>query len=487
MHIRHYFLSLFCLFVVGVVSAQKSGKPAPKGHDIRVRLTNYESGELVLGFYFGDKPYVKDTARIGPDGYFRFSADTLLPCGVYLLVTKPDNSFIQVLLDDKNQQLTLTTDYKDAVAKMQVKGSEDNARFYAYLQYLGKMRPEADTLRAQMLRAAGNKADSLRFAAQIEAIDKQVRKYQKDLLEKYPQSMSAKIIRASLDVEIPDNLQGTDEKETQQKKYYWYRAHYFDNMDLADPCMLRSPVMHGRIEQYIGKVIPQHPDSINAELDRVLRLIRPSNETFKFYLIHYLNHYAKSNIVGMDACYVHLAKNYYCTGSATWANKEDLEKICDNANRLEPLLVGKKAPNLTIKDRSGKPVTLWEVDAPFTVLFFWDPECGICKKSAPFMVDFAKKYKEQGVKVIAICTAVTDKAPECWKSVEEKGFTDDLFINLNDPFLQSRYKTLYDVRTTPQIYVLDRDKEILVKRIGAEQLLQVMDDIIKFNQERKGR
>ena len=106
------------------------------------------------------------------------------------------------------------------------------------------------------------------------------------------------------------------------------------------------------------------------------------------------------------------------------------------------------------------------------------------------MVEFAEKFKDRGVKVFAVCTAVAktaeDKdAPDCWKGVEEKGFKDELFMNMTDPFIRSRYKTLYDVQTTPQIFVLDRTHKILMKRIGAEQLIKVMEELMKFESEKK--
>ena len=90
--------------------------------------------------------------------------------------------------------------------------------------------------------------------------------------------------------------------------------------------MLRSPVLHGKIMQFVDKFTLPHPDSINIALDYVLSKLKTAPENYKYYLIHFLNEYAKSNIVGMDACYVHLAKNYYCNGGAPWVKKEELEK-----------------------------------------------------------------------------------------------------------------------------------------------------------------
>jgi len=64
--------------------------------------------------------------------------------------------------------------------------------------------------------------------------------------------------------------------------------------------------------------------------------------------------------------------------------------------------------------------------------------------------------------------------------LEEKEFSDDLFFNVYDPYIRSKYKTVYDVQTTPQIFILNRNHEILMKRIGAEQLGEVMEQVMKL-------
>jgi thiol-disulfide isomerase/thioredoxin len=456
---------------------------AQKGFKIKAKLANYPTQELVLGFHYGDKQYVKDTVSIGNDGYFTFQADTLMPCGVYLLVLKPDNNFIQILMD-ADQDFTIDTDVKDIVGKMKVNGSTDNEHFYEYLKYLGDLRPKADTLKAQLDRSRKVAADSIRLTNALGDLDKDVKKYQASIIKKHPGTVTAKIVNAALEPALPE-FDEKDDKELQRKRYLWYKAHYFDNIDIADPCMLRGPVMHGKVDYYMNKMTPQHPDSLCNAVDYILNRTKSNQENFKYFLIQFLNTYAKSNIVGFDAVYVHLVKKYYEKGLAPWTKKEDLDKIVDNANRLEPILIGKIAPNITVKTKDNKPIALWDVDADYTVLFFWDPECGHCKKAAPFMVEFAKKFKDRGVKIFAVCTAVTDKAPDCWKSVEEKEFSDLLFLNTFDPYIQSKYKTLYDVRTTPQIFILDRKHEILMKRIGGEQMSDVMEEVMKFQDEKK--
>ena len=65
----------------------------------------------------------------------------------------------------------------------------------------------------------------------------------------------------------------------------------------------------------------------------------------------------------------------------------------------------------------------------------------------------------------------------CWDVVDERGM--DIWINANDPYLRSRFKQIYDVRVTPQVFVLDSEKKIVMKKIGVEQLSGVMDHLFE--------
>ena len=73
-----------------------------------------------------------------------------------------------------------------------------------------------------------------------------------------------------------------------------------------------------------------------------------------------------------------------------------MKKIIDNANTLEPLLIGKVAPDIRLETREGEPMQLHDIQAPLTVLYFWRYDCGHCKKSAPKMKEFYEAYKDKG-------------------------------------------------------------------------------------------
>ncbi|MCO6479058.1 MAG: redoxin domain-containing protein [Phaeodactylibacter sp.] len=450
------------------------------GHQVSVKLKNYNEQELFLGYHYGDKQYLQDTVQKNADGFFVFEGDEPLPPGVYLVVMAPDNKYFQLLVTNEEQKFKVFADAENPTVGIRFENAPDNKLFYEYLAFLEEKKPMADRLAAEM-ESAESEAEKQALQDKRSRIDEEVREFQEALIRKSPRSLTAAIIKANLPADIPE-FKGTEE-DVQLKRWRYSQEHYFDNLDLADPRMLRTPFLFQRVDYFVHKLQVQHPDTIAKAIDYVLERMKPAEETFKFYLIHFLNEYARSNIVGMDAVYVHLVNNYYANGLAPWTEEEQLKKILDNAKALEPLLIGKIAPNIRLEKRDGTPIELHNIESEYIVLYFWRYDCGHCKKSTPDLKAFYEKYKDKGVEIVAVCAKFTDEIPDCWKYVDENEIGD--WLHTIDTYHRSRYMTVYNIKSTPQIYILDRNKEIISKRIGAEQLEEVMDRIIEMRKEGK--
>lgn len=296
---KHLIVLIFCAF--GVLLS------AANGFEIKVKLNNYKEKELYFGYHFADKQYLRDTAQLGSDGYFTFSGDKELEGGIYLMIMPPDKKYFQILINKGDQHFTLVTDADQYLEKMKVKGSTENKIFFDYMSFLASRRPYADSLRTMLtkLDKAKDKTEYDRVDGLLNGIDKTVSDLQQKIIRENKASLTAEIIRASRDLDIPE-FPGVDAKDLQLVKYYYYRDHYFDNVNMSDTRMLRTPLLHGKIDYYLTKLVPQHPDSISIGIDRILGLLKENAEGFKFYTVHFLNHYAKSEFVGMDAVYVHI-------------------------------------------------------------------------------------------------------------------------------------------------------------------------------------
>ena len=473
MNIRLFVLSFF---MIGFCLT-----PSYASYEIKVTVDGYDEDQAMLGYYFGDKQYIKDTALVDKKGMFVFEGDESLKPGVYIVVLQPNNDFFQLLIPDENQHFEVRTNLENTVEHFSTKnGPDENQHFYKYLKFLGEKRPAADSIRA-LFESETDEEKKTRWRKELADLNASVLDFQHAYIKKHDGSLVAKLISAGLDVEIPE-FEGTEE-DVQKKRFLYYRNHYFDRVDMEDERLIRSPFLFQKIDYYMNSLNAPIPDSITRALDYILTRVESAEETFKFCLVHYLNQYAQSKIVGMDGVYVHLVENYYLKGKAEWVDEETMAKLEKNAKTLKPILVGKIAPDIELQKEDGSQLRLHELESEYTVLFFWAPDCGHCEKATPKLIEFYNSYKDKGVEVLAICSKVGDKVDTCWKHAREKGM--DIWLNAADPVLKSRYKQLYDVKSTPMIYVLDSKKEIISKRIGAEQLGEVMDQIILFEQKKK--
>ena len=485
---NRFFLFSFFLFLFGQQLV------AQDGYQIKVKIDGFQEKEAYLGYHLLDKQYIRDTVQINDKGELVFEGSNELAGGVYLLIMPPENQYFPLLISEGEQHFTMETKLDDPFANMNIKGSEDNKMYYKYMEYLSQKVPQKNKLFEEIKAAGSDEAKKSTIKKQLETLDEEVRLYHKNLVDKFPKAFTSLLAKSRIEIEEPQ-FKGDDQKK-QMQRYYFFKEHWFDNYSLDDNRMLRSPDLFKRVDYYMEKLTPQVPDSISISLDKVLGLMSGSPETYKYYLGHYLNKYIKSKVVGMDAIYVHLVENYYSDPAKTdWVEDEQRGKMVDNAKTLKPILIGKKAPDIKMKKRDESEISLHEVNSKYTVLVFWEPDCGHCKKTMPSLKDFYAKFKPQGVEVFGVCTKKYDKetkleeVEKCWQFLDENEMND--WINTIDPFLRSRYYQKYDVTSTPRIFILDENKEILVKGIGKEQLEEVMDQIIKIEQEKmdkeKGR
>lgn len=458
------FLLSFCLPVL-----------SQKGYEIKVNLSSYTEDVLYLAYHYGNKQYLKDTVNRQADGSFLFAGNEPLDPGTYILVMAPDNFTLDFQVGKDEQHFGLTLDRENTVGTVEVTGvSRENELFFDYLKFLQEKRDEAEKI-SEKDSGTGNKKSEAKRQKRMDGLTKKVKAYQTKLISDNSGSLTAAIVRASLNMEYPD-FEGS-EQEKQTKLWRYAQAHHFDNIDLADQRMLRTAVLQSKVDYFIQKLQIQHPDTISQAIDQVLAQMKPAEETYQFFVIHFLNEYAKSKIIGMDAVYVHMVENYYTGGKAPWVDSGQLEKILDNAARLKPLLIGKTAPNIRLSYPDGSEFDLHDVEAEYTILYFWRYDCEHCKTSTPDLAEFYKRFKDKGVKMLAVCTKGPGELQGCWDYADEMEL--DGWIMASSASGRSVDRGPFRVRSTPQIFVLDKNKVIKSKRLGASQLAEVVSGLMK--------
>ena len=472
MHRITLVFSLLMLFTIQLLNAQNH-------HEIKVQIKDFQEKELYLAVNYGEKQYLQDTAVVNDAGEFVFAGPDTLKPGIYLVVLPPNNNYLQVLVTDENQKFSLKTDTLDLSLNASFEGSLDNTLFYEYLKFISAKGKEAEPLRKMKEGLKEGDPNFDMAQKKLVEMDKEVTKYQEWLITEHPKTFTAAIVKSNMNIDIP-KFEGT-QNEQMEKEWRFRQQHHFDNIDLGDQRLLRTPFLFQRVDYFVNKLHVRHPDSMAVAIDYVLAKMKPAPETYRYYVSHFLTMFATSKYVGMDAGYVHMVDKYYRTGEADWVEEEQLKKFIDEADKLKPVLIGKKAQNITLQKKDGTPVTLYDIKTPYTILYFWRYDCPACKKSTPHMKKFYENFKDRGVTLLAVCAKTQDEVPPCWEYIDDNEIGD--WLHTVDPYMRSRYNTKYNMRSTPQMFILDENKEIISKGIGAEQLEEVMDKIIKAREQ----
>jgi len=288
--------------------------------------------------------------------------------------------------------------------------------------------------------------------------------------------------------------------------YYDHRAHYWDHFDLNDPRIVRVPVFANKLEEYM-KRFPQFPDTINKAADDLIARINDP-EVFKYTVHTWTHKYETSDIMGMDAVFVHMAQTYYCPAPGRpsrtpWMDDEKLTKLCERARKLAPLTIGTLSKNLILPDTTEQQwVNMHRLPNEFLVLVFWDPHCGVCKKELPALYEvYRDSLRPMGVEVVAVAKAVEESLMRDWKKfIREKGLdwvnmaltktvydearTDaSKYIPKYTTIESLNYADTYDVYSTPKVFLLDGERRIVGKQLTPEQMV----DLVKRFQEANAR
>jgi thiol-disulfide isomerase/thioredoxin len=424
------------------------------GYEIKVTVKGLSDSTCQLAYYFGDKQYIKDSAKADTKGNLIFKGPEDLPGGIYMVVLPGKKYF-----------------------DMKVKGSKDNEIFYDYLRWISIRGKQAEELKKELEANKTNPTKSKEIKDKQAGIDAEVKQYKNDVLAKHPTMLLSAIFKASTDPEVPEPPKNPDGSIDSLFRYRYFRAHYFDNINMKDDRLLRTPVFAPKIKQFVERILPQHPDSICAGAKKMIDLTDEKSEIFKYLVFYITNTYEKSNIMGMDAVFVCMAEQYYLSGKAFWVDSAQTEKIRERVNALKPCLIGKQAYNMRMYKPDFQQVSLNEVKNKYTIIYFWDPSCGHCQKVTPKLSEFYKTNKEKfDVEVFGVY--IETDTTEWFKYIKEKELT---WLNVADLTLKTNFRAYYDIYSTPVIYVLDRNKKIIAKRIDVENLVDFLTNYSKQN------
>jgi len=460
-----------------------------------LKAPDFAGQEVILAEYFANRMVPKDTAQISLLGEAEFSGEKFFQGGMYVIYFN-SNYYFDLLLDhyDQEQVFTVSVDSSDLVNKTRFDGSENNILFYQYKRYLGKQRKQQIKLRDE-LAAAKNISDSSWISTEMDKLNNETKKHIETLILNKDGTFFSTFLNAMKENNAPEEIVRGTQRQKDSIKYVFYKDHYFDKFAISDIRLLHTPIYENKIKSYINRIAPQHPDSLIVAIDYMVEQSRAHEEVFRYILITIFNNFAESKMMGMDKVYFHIAEKYYIP-EATWSDEEFISKLKDNLEKNKATFIGNIAPDFELKgipkehfamaamDTTikkdpyvGSTFNLSDVSAEFTILYFWEADCGHCKKSTPKLYEVFQKYEDKDVKVLAVHVINSIEGKEKWVDfVNEYEILD--WVNCWSPH-SNDFRDDYNMLSFPQLYLLDKDKKIIAKGIGPEQAGDILEKFLK--------
>jgi hypothetical protein len=443
-----------------------------QGYSITLRAPQYKSGIAYLTYRMGRNLNVADSAAMSNRGIALFKGKEKLPGGIYVVVFPGKRLSVDFLLD-KPQMISITVDTTDLLNKTKVTGSPENDVYVTYQQYVAVKGKQLQDARTAYM-AATNAKDSALHEANYNRYNKDLNDYRANLMKTKPKSMMAVLFNAMQEPEVPVKKPVTQTDSV--VNYRYYKDHYWDGVSFMDDRIIRTPFFLPRLERYYREVLIQAADTLIKDMDYKLLLARSSPEMYKFLLNWLTDEYINPKYMGQDAIFVHLFEKYHAQGVSKWLNEKQMQAISRRAYMLMENLIGAKAANLEMIDSTGKPRSLYDVQADYTVVCFWDPTCGHCKEDVPKIDSvYRASWQKHNVKIYAMLTE--DVKTEWVNYIKAHQLNDWIHVyqtkqmaDADNAAQRPSFRQSYDVTVTPKLYLLDKDKKIIAKNLGWQQL-----------------
>ncbi len=482
----------FLTFLISTVSFSQK---------MKFKVFGQKDTTVFLVKYYGKGLFYADTAEIKNE-VVEFDGTNQVP-GIFALLL-PQQKYFEFIYN--NEDINIETTAPDFVNQMKVKKSEENKVFIDYMKFLNVKRTEANKMSDERMKLKKDDPIYKDLTAKMDAVSKEVVAYQKNLIATNDTKLVSKIVKMGMDITIPEAPKDAKGKQIDSLfSYHYYRDHFFDNIDLNDGRLVNTPLFHTKLETYFGKtMMVQHWDSIIKYAFLLCDKLDPKTKTFEYCVSWITSTYEKSNIMGMDKVFVMMGDRYYChlnkegKSPAHWVAEDKLKGLCEKVNIQKNLVMGVVPPNLCLRDTTDVNwVSVKNIKAEFTIIYFWDPECGHCKKTTPKLQElYAKKFKDRNIEVYAVSKAVGEDFNKWKKFIKDNkltfinvGVTESLYkAALEDarqfvPYYTNieslNYQTTYDVYSTPRVFVLDKDKKLIAKQLSISQLEDYLDKLQK--------
>lgn len=242
--------------------------------------------------------------------------------------------------------------------------------------------------------------------------------------------------------------------------------HFWDGTDFTDSSIiLITDRLNAHYSNYIQHLYRCNESTARESLKKFIASVLEGNEGVKSYILSIVETslYDPNSIIRNETAYIWVLESLVESSKIDEMSRERYSSQLTLALKNRQ---GNKAIDFDYITTSSKEMTLSKTKGEFTLLMFYDPDCRACEKAIEF-IDKSEAIVKMGARLnkIAIYTGeditkwfnTAGKFNSGWRVAHDK----DMAISVNK---------LYDIRPSPSIYLLNKEKIVLLKDVSPQDL-----------------
>lgn len=244
--------------------------------------------------------------------------------------------------------------------------------------------------------------------------------------------------------------------------------HYWDDFDVADTAALNNPNVGEQAFVDFIAAFPSNSDTVVKRAIYSLFAKVTQNSLSQRYFIKQFEHYLydANSPMRNDTYYQYVLEALLQSNSLDVA---DQYRFGERLKLVSKNQVGKQALDFKVELVDGAKTNIYDINSPFTLLFFYEPGCSHCEAAIEQFQNtaaFQNLVSQNTLKVMAVYAAGDRNT---WNNYQSQIPTS--WINGFDWDEQILSNAIYDLKASPTIYLLDQDKKVILKDTDLSQVV----------------
>lgn len=256
--------------------------------------------------------------------------------------------------------------------------------------------------------------------------------------------------------------QHIDSNEGQSELYsYWDGYNFNDTLLILD-----SDVVEQKLVDFIHMFSKEENTAVKAALFNMLNKASLNKKVFDYFLIQYEHYLYDPNSPFHNDVYYLPVVEYVIESEMTEAWEK--EKYSSIYRTLSKNMPGELSNDFTFINVFGAAQTFHNIDSPYKLLIFYDPDCEHCDmilKDIQRSSVIQKKIDDNKAKVVTIFP---------WNDyVRWKDYQLHIpikWLNGFDRYSSILHDEIYELRAFPTIYLIDESNRVVLKDITLQQV-----------------